>query len=70
MSHEIMFVVEEDASGRFMAHAEGKAIFTAADTREQLVENIRAAVRCHFPDTEQMPRRIRLHYVHDEVLPA
>ena len=70
MSHEITFVVEEDSAGRYTAHAEGRAIFTAADTREQLVENIRAAVRCHFPDADQMPRRIRLHYVHDEVLPA
>jgi len=68
MSHEITFVVEEDANGRFTAHAEGRAIFTAADTREQLVENVRAAVRCHFGKPEDIPKRIRLHYVHDEVL--
>jgi hypothetical protein len=70
MSHEIAFVVEEDAAGRYTAHANGRAIFTAADTREQLVENIRAAIRCHFPQPDEMPTRIRLHYVHDEVLPA
>lgn len=68
MSHEITFIVEEDADGRLTAHAEGRAIFTAADTREQLVENVRAAVRSHFGKPEDVPRRIRLHYVHDEVV--
>ena len=66
---EIVFLVEEAAEGGLSARALGESIFTEADTMEQLREQVRDAVRCHFDDG-QRPAVIRLHYVRDEVLAA
>ncbi len=65
---EIVFAVEEDPEGGYTAHALGEAIFTEADSLEELREMIRDAVRCHFPDESSRPKVIRLHYVRDEVI--
>jgi predicted RNase H-like HicB family nuclease len=70
MGTEIVFVVEQDPEGGFTAHAVGASIFTQGDTVEQLRENVRDAVRCHFDDADQRPKVIRLHYVRDELLAA
>ncbi|MFA6046202.1 MAG: hypothetical protein WC718_14555 [Phycisphaerales bacterium] len=70
MATEIVFIVEEDPDGGFTAHAVGASIFTQADTAEQLRENVRDAVRCHYPDEAARPKVIRLHHVRDEVLAA
>ena len=64
---EIIFLVETDLEDGYTAHALGESIFTMADTFEQLRENIRDAVKCHFPDPSERPRIIRLHEVHEEV---
>jgi hypothetical protein len=45
---EIVFQVEEDPDGGYTAKAVGASIFTEADTLEQLRDNIRDAVTCHF----------------------
>lgn len=66
---EIVFLVEEAAEGGFSARALGESIFTQADSFEELREQVRDAVRCHF-DEGQGPALIRLHYVRDEVLAA
>ena len=66
---EIIFEVEESPEGGFEARALGHAIFTEADTLDELREMVRDAVRCHF-DPETSPRLIRLHLVKDEVIPA
>ena len=68
-SAEIIFSVEESPEGGFEAHALGHAIFTQADTIEELRAMVQDAVRCHFDDSDR-PRVIRLHWVKDEVLPA
>jgi len=66
---EIIFEVEESPEGGFEARALGHAIFTEAETLDELREMVRDAVRCHFvPETA--PRLIRLHLVKDEVIPA
>jgi predicted RNase H-like HicB family nuclease len=65
---ELVFLVEEDVEGGYTARSLGEGIFTQGDTREQLLANIRDAVRCHFDSPETTPRIIRLHYVRDEVL--
>jgi hypothetical protein len=54
-----VFLVEEAPEGGYTARALGVAIFTEADTMDQLREMVRDAVRCHFdePDT---PASIRL----------
>jgi len=63
---ELVFVAEEAAEGGFIARGVGEAVFTEADTLEELRQAVRDAVRCHFdPGTE--PRVIRLHLVRDEV---
>lgn len=65
---EIVFVVEEDADGGLTARALGESIYTQADDYEQLRENVRDAVRCHYEDETARPRVIRLHFVKDEII--
>lgn len=51
----------------FACATPGIALFTEADTLDELREAVRDAVRCHFePGTE--PKVIRLHFTRDEVL--
>jgi len=66
---EIIFSVQESPEGGYEAHALGHAIFTQADTMNELKAMVRDAVRCHF-DEGQAPAVIRLHIVKDEVIPA
>lgn len=66
---ELLFLVEDAAEGGYTARAIGEAIFTEADSLDDLRKNIREAVDCHF-ESGQAPKLIRLHIVHDEVLPA
>ena len=56
---EILFVVEEAPEGGFFARADGYSIFTQADTLDELRQNVREAVECHFDDG-QAPKLIRL----------
>lgn len=67
---EIVFVVEEDPEGGYTARALGEAIFTQAEDMPSLREMVRDAVRCHFPDADNRPKMIRLHYVSDDVIAA
>jgi hypothetical protein len=64
---EIIFIVEESPEGGYEAYALGHAIFTEADTLQELKARIRDAVLCHFEESER-PRLIRLHLVKDELL--
>jgi hypothetical protein len=66
---EIIFLVEEAPEGGFTARALGESIFTEGDTFQDLRKNIQDAVRCHFED-DKGPKLIRLHQVHEEVIPA
>ncbi len=70
MATEIVFIVEEDPEGGFVARALGEAIFTQADDMEALRVAVRDALRCHFPEEASRPRIIRLHLVRDEVISA
>ncbi len=56
---EIIFEVEESPEGGYEAQALGLAIFTEADTLDELKTMVRDAVRCHF-ESETGPRLIRL----------
>lgn len=69
MDKEIIFLVEEDTEGGFIAKALQHPIFTQADTLEELKAMIKDAVRCHFAPRDKPPI-IRLHIVKDEVIPA
>jgi len=69
MDKEIIFLVEEGVEGGFTAKALDHAIFTEAETLEDLKAMTQDAVRCHFNETDKPPI-IRLHIVKDEVIPA
>jgi len=63
---EIIFVVEESHEGGYEARALGHSIFTEAETLEELKDNVKEAIRCHFE--ADIPKIIRLHYVKEEVI--
>ena len=69
MEKEIIFLVEEDPEGGYIAKALGHDIFTEADSLDELKAMVQDAVRCHFEATEK-PLIIRLHFVKDEVIRA
>ncbi len=65
---EIIFIVEEAPEGGYTARAVGEAIFTEADTLSELQDTVRDAVVCHF-DEGDAPAFIRLHHVHQDLIP-
>ncbi len=66
---EILFIIEDAPEGGFTARALGEPIFTEADTIDELKQQIRDAVHCHFDDGKS-PKVIRLHYLKEEILAA
>jgi len=62
---EIIFLSEESLDGGFEAKALGESIFTEAETIEQLRENIKEAIQCHFESDP--PKIVRLLYMKSEV---
>ena len=64
---EILFTVVEAPEGGLTACAVAYSIVTEADTLDELRQNVREAVECHF-DEGAAPKLIRLHIVRDEVL--
>ena len=65
---EIIFIVEESDEGGFEAKALGESIFTDGETAEELKQNIKDAIMCHFE--KDAPKIVRLHYVKEEVSAA
>jgi len=63
---EVIFMVKESDEGGYEASALGHAIFTEADSWDELKDNVKDAVVCHFDD--QTGLIIRLHFVKDEVV--
>jgi hypothetical protein len=66
---EIIFSVHDAPEGGYEARALGHAIFTQAETMDELKTMVRDAVRCHFDD-KTATSVIRLHIVKDEVISA
>lgn len=60
-SSELVFLVEDATEGGYTARALGESIFTEAETRDELVDAVREAVRCHFEEQTDLPKVIRLH---------
>ena len=60
---EIIFLIQEDPEGGFIAEALGHSIVTQANTMDELRENVRDAVICHFDEESERPLVIRLHQV-------
>ncbi len=67
--NEILFLVEEAPEGGYTARALGESIFTEADDLNDLHQQVRDAVHCHF-DEGKAPKIIRLHFVREEVITA
>lgn len=65
MMTEIIFVVQESPEGGFEARALGSSIFTEAETLDELKENIREGIACHFE--EEPPKMVRMHFVREEI---
>jgi hypothetical protein len=57
---EIVFLLEEDPEGGYNARALGEAIFTQAETLEEMRDQVRDAVRCHFGGSADVPKTVRL----------
>ena len=66
-AHEIIFLVEEDPEGGYNARALGQSIFTQGDTLEEVKNNIKSALECHFDRKEDIPSIVRLHIVKEEM---
>jgi predicted RNase H-like HicB family nuclease len=64
---EIIFIVESSDEGGYTAKALGYSIYTEGETMDELKENIKDAVKCHF-DGKELPRIARLHMVKDEIM--
>ena len=66
---EMIFMVENAPEGGYTAKALSVSIFTEAENLEDLRQQVRDAVKCHFEEG-QGPKIIRLHFVHEEVIAA
>ena len=67
---ELIFEIRDAEEGGFHARALGHAIFTEADTWEDLRANVLEAVALHFEDGQARPRLVQMHYVRDELIPV
>jgi Zn ribbon nucleic-acid-binding protein len=67
---ELVFEVAQDSEEGFSAECLSEDIFTEADNWEGLKVSVKEAVECHFFDSKEKPKSIRLHLVRDEVLTA
>jgi predicted RNase H-like HicB family nuclease len=67
---ELIFEIRDAEEGGFHARALGHAIFTEADTWEELRANVLEAVSVHFEDAATRPRLVQMHYVKDELIPV
>ncbi|ABX31392.1 2-oxoisovalerate dehydrogenase E1 subunit beta [Petrotoga miotherma DSM 10691] len=63
---EIIFIVEEDPESGYNARALGESIFTEGSSLDELKENIKDAIKCHFDKEEDIPDIIRLHILKEE----
>lgn len=61
---ELIFEVREAEEGGYWARALGADIFAQAETWDELRANVQDAVRGHFDEPRDRPRRpVRLHFV-------
>jgi predicted RNase H-like HicB family nuclease len=67
---ELIFEIRDAEEGGYLARALGHAIFTQADSWEELRSNVLEATSLHFEDSSERPRIVQLHYVKDELLPV
>jgi hypothetical protein len=66
---ELIFEIRDAAEGGYCARALGHAIFTEANTWDELRANVLDAVTLHFDESATRPKMVQLHYVRDELIP-
>jgi hypothetical protein len=64
---EIVFSINQEGDGGFVAECLSHDIFTQGDDWDQLKKNVQEAVSAYFFD-QTKPSQVRLHLVRDEVL--
>jgi hypothetical protein len=69
MGMDLIFEVRDGEDGGYCACALGHAIFTEAQTWDELRANVLEATSLHFEDGGAHPRLVQLHYVKDELIP-
>ena len=67
-STEIIFAITEACEGGYDARVPGQGFFTQEEDWNDLKAIVRDAAFCHFGDTLQQTKLIRLHFVRDEIL--
>ena len=67
---ELIFEVHDAEEGGYYARALGYAIFTQAETWEELRANVLEATSLHFENSVARPRLVQIHYVKDELIPV
>ena len=67
---ELIFEVRDAEEGGFWARALGNAIFTQAETWDELRSNVLEVTTLHFEESPSRPRLVQLHYVKDELIPV
>ena len=60
--NEIIFLVEESEEGGYVARALGESIITQGETIDELKEQVKDAVRCHF-ESPDLLQNIKLNFV-------
>jgi predicted RNase H-like HicB family nuclease len=65
---EIVFGVNQESDGGFVAECLTEGIVTQAGNWEELRRNVKEAVAAYYFDHPQQTAAIRLHLVRDEVL--
>ena len=65
---EVIFVVTESLEGGYEAKCISESIFTEGETIDELKDNVKEAVSCHFDEPGNAPKIIRLHFVKDELI--
>lgn len=67
---ELILEVRDAEEGGYFARGLRHAVFTEAETWDELRANVLEAVSLHFEDAAVRPRLIQLHYVKDELIPV
>ena len=67
---ELIFEVRDAKEGGCCARALGHAIFTEAQTWEELRAKVPDAAALHFEEGPVQPQLVQLHYVKDELIPV
>ena len=67
-STEIILEVTEACEDGYEARVLGQGLFTQGEDWNDLKAMVRDVVLCHFNDTMQRPKLIRLHFIRDEIL--